>query len=605
MHVIIIDKSLARHRLKDCITPETPCYYLSDDYATLVQLRQNHVGSEIKTWNGEFHAAVETIRDEYLRLSHEMNRHNHSPRYWESQLASRHAAALPLLRHLVYCYCAARLLRTPRERLILICDASGLASVLCSEARKHGWTCDLHMRSSVREAVRTAWRLATRSGLFLLYFVVRWIFSRCLRNARISPQSSMPRYILRTWTTEGCLSNDGGYRDRNFGALAEFLSARHIEVWSIPLLFNVRWKLFAYLRYMARSDRRFLLPEQYLSLWDGVCALFRGMIGLRIDWTPCRFFGINVAPIWKQAHLRDALSPNHLMYNLDCVLLGRLAAAQVRIDCCIYPLENNAVEKPFILAMRRYYPRARIIGFQHSVWFKEQLGMFLHPDELDYHPLPHQIVCSGERYVDILTQAGFPRQLLVAGPNLRYSMVRNVRHSGRIRTPEDARQITVLLNFDMNHAMELLEKLADALRPMPDVTVRIKSHPLLAEPMLDAFLRTIAFPAPYAWVQGTVQEHIAWADAVVMTGGSVSNLETIAMGVPLIRVALDNNFDFDPLWDDVPFAKFVHSAQELRTQLTLACALSEEQRAALHAVGEAIVRKYFAPVTPESLEVFL
>ena len=90
------------------------------------------------------------------------------------------------------------------------------------------------------------------------------------------------------------------------------------------------------------------------------------------------------------------------------------------------PLENNPPEKPFILAVREHYPHARLIGFQHTAWLKEQMGIVLLPEELPYHPLPEKIVCSGRRYLDILKSAGFPPDLLVPGPNLRYADVNSV-----------------------------------------------------------------------------------------------------------------------------------------------------------------------------------
>ena len=89
-----------------------------------------------------------------------------------------------------------------------------------------------------------------------------------------------------------------------------------------------------------------------------------------------------------EIHRTASLHPSYLSYNSIRYLLENLARRNVRVDCFIYPLENNPPEKPFILAVREHYPHARLIGFQHTAWLKEQLGMFLLPEELPYHPLP-------------------------------------------------------------------------------------------------------------------------------------------------------------------------------------------------------------------------
>ena len=90
-----------------------------------------------------------------------------------------------------------------------------------------------------------------------------------------------------------------------------------------------------------------------------------------------------------------------------------------------------------------------------------------------------------------------------------------------------------------------------------------------------------------------------------MTGGSVSSMETIAAGVPLVRVSLENNFDFDCLWDDYPVSPPASSPGEIRRHLGQALRASTEERMRLIRYGKEMVENYFEPVTPETLRVFL
>ncbi len=104
-------------------------------------------------------------------------------------------------------------------------------------------------------------------------------------------------------------------------------------------------------------------------------------------------------------------------------MLKRLKEMGYEIDAFYYPFENNAPEKQFILGCRKYFPNSQIIGFQHTTFFPNQLAYHLGSEEKDCHPLPDKIVCSGPIYVKLHNKAGFPSDILVAGPNLRFESV--------------------------------------------------------------------------------------------------------------------------------------------------------------------------------------
>jgi surface carbohydrate biosynthesis protein (TIGR04326 family) len=410
--------------------------------------------------------------------------------------------------------------------------------------------------------------------------------------------------VLRSWVTAGSLDAGGRYRDRNFGELPDYLVRQGKEVWTIPLYFSLDRSLFAQINRMSQSGYRFILPEQYLSIWDIVKTLRDGVRALFPDLGDCELDGRKLHRLVTEIHRSVSLHPSYLSYNSVRYLLEKFAERHIRIDCFIYPAENNPPEKSFILAVRKHYPEARLIGFQHTAWLKEQMGVFLLPDEHAYHPLPEKLVCSGRRYLDILRAAGFPPEILVRGPNLRYAAVRSMTRESSPNGDRAPRKLLVILNYDTNQNMELLDKTGQALKGLEDFRVFIKAHPTTDTQKMSGFLQDIGFPA-YEWADGTVQDWLARVDAVVMTGGSVSSIETIAAGVPLVRVSLENNFDFDCLWDDYPVSPPASSPGEIRRHLGQALRASTEERMRLIRYGKEMVENYFEPVTPETLQVFL
>lgn len=606
MEVLILSKRKALHDLSKKIRSSDICYYLSDDYLTLAEIKRRLDNKyNILTLGTKFHKAIEEIEKDFLYFCHEINFKNQSEAYWGTHLASRNSAAIPLLRYLVYFHCVKELLADASSRIILICESCALIKVIKKEAKDQGFSCQVKfLPSESLSALKIYINVLLKGVYFLVTGVLQWFYARLLKNQRIGDQPHTERYILRSWVTAGNVDREGRYKDRNFGVLPEYLDQQGKDVWVLPMFFNLGKSIFAQMKLMSRSSRKFIFFEQYISLLDLLKTLRDGLRAISLNLDGCEFEGRDINAVVKEVHMKSCLSPQLMLLNSVKYLLKKFAQKGVKIDRFIYPIENNAPEKPFILAARRYYPDSEIIGFQHTVCFKEQLGMCLHPEELKYHPLPDQIVCSGPRYLDILQKSGFPCKLLRPGPNLRYTAVNQNFKSDYDDNSHNERIILIILNFFTDQAMEILEKVAMALHRLEDAKIYIKAHPASPVNKLEKFLRDIEFP-DYEWATGTVQEWVVQANVVIMTGGSVSNLETMATGVPLLRISLWSNFDFDPLWDKYPFSAFANSSDEIVKYLKATFQMSSSERDRLLEFGKKIVEEYFEPVTPENLKVFL
>ena len=604
--VLIVAKDRVLRNLPDDIGREDHCYYLCDDYAAFTHIRGRYADRiTIRLLGDQFHETLEEISRDFLEYSHRINSRNRSCAFWGTHLASRNSGAFPLLKHVVYLCCAGRILdRACGQRIVFICDSPALSGLIRVEAERRALPCRVlsSPRGSLKRA-ETSLRLIAKGFYFLISGLLQLVYARTLPNRRFTDTPSGQRCVLRSWVTAGSVDGSGRYRDRNFGILPDYLAEQGKDVWTIPLYFSLDRNIFAQMKLMAATGHKILIPEQYLSLSDIWSTLRDGIRGLSPDLDGFTFQGRDIRSLVMEIHRSVCLHPSYLSYNSISYLLKKFAERRVRVDCFIYPVENNPPEKPFILAVREHYPHARLIGFQHTAWLKEQLGIVLLPEELSYHPLPGRIVCSGRRYLDILKTAGFPPDLLVPGPNLRYTEVNRFVGAG---APDvtGPRKLLIILNYDANQNMELLEKAGQALKNPGDLRILIKAHPTTDVQGLSGFLQEIRFPR-CEWASGTVMEQLAQVHAVLMTGGSVSSMETIAAGVPLVRVSLENNFDFDCLWDDGPVSPPASSAGDLRRHLDEALGAGSTERERLRQYGKTMVESYFEPVTAETLRVFL
>ena len=609
MNVTIYTKARAVKDLAGTVTDRDICYFLSDDYLSYDRLRNDLKGKSPLHLAGQaFHEAIRKVETDFLRFCHQIAEQNGSEHYWGTNLASRNSANIPLLKYVVFFHCARMILKEkPKEKsLVFICDTRELAAVIGEEARSNG--CRVTVRTAFADAagnVRLYYRLFLRSAYFLTVGVLKWVYARSLKNRRATADDGKRRYLLRSWVTAGCFDEKGTYKDRNFGRLPGYLEEHGGEVWTVPMYFNLDRSIFAQMRLMADSGYSFLFPEQYMSLPDVFRTWFDGIKGIPLKLKNTEFEGRDFSGVVRDVHLWSSLSTGLLACNAVTYLLKRLKERGMRIDQFIYPIENNAPEKMYIQAVRRYYPEAKLIGFQHTVWFKEQLGVYLHPDETKSHPLPDQVICSGRAYLDIIRKTGFPSALLQAGPNLRYTTANqgSPGRPGGLKSGAEKR-VLLILNFDRDQMLEFLDKTGEAFRSLSGIRIRIKSHPLYPVELLKQFLGHIGFPE-FEWATGSVPDEVVQSDAVLMTGASVSNLETMITGVPLLRVSLGSNFDFDCLWEEYPFAPFLSSADEIRHYLLKAFSLTEEEKSNLEAFGKKIAADYFEPPTPDNMKVFL
>ncbi len=209
-------------------------------------------------------------------------------------------------------------------------------------------------------------------------------------------------------------------------------------------------------------------------------------------------------------------------------------------------------------------PKLLAFNIPHTTFFQNQLAYHLVPHEKYYHPLPDKIVCSGPIYVKLHNGAGFPSEILVAGPNLRFESVyiekAEIKNSGGNKK----KMLLLPLTFSYDLAFELFVKTGEALKNILDYQVYIRSHPLLSKKNLIEFLNKIGMNNYEFADDGIIQDWLVKSYAVISTGASITNLEAVSMGTPVIRVIPDNSFFYDPFtWPNYPLEP-VNSSSEIR-----------------------------------------
>ena len=164
--------------------------------------------------------------------------------------------------------------------------------------------------------------------------------------------------------------------------------------------------------------------------------------------------------------------------------------------------------------------------------------------------------------------------------------------------------ILLPLTFDNNLAYDLIDKVKIVLEEIPELFVYIRRHPLLDYQKLENFLNQINFTNFEYADQGSMHDWFPNTDIILSTGGSIVIVETVAKGVPLIRIEPDNNFFLDPLaWSDYPI-KPVNNANEIIDNIRLLLGIEKEYQNKFKRIGKDVLFNYFTQINQNNMKVF-
>lgn len=609
--ITIIHKNNAASYLPKVISANSSCYYLSDDYWHFTVLKDSFKEQiEIKSLSGLFNKTFQEIKGAVLDMIVRINKRNNALYWWGSQMASRNPASSQLTRNITYLLCVKRLLSDSHHgQFIFIVDNRVLSVCMRTFAEELGYQAILYRRG-MRKYVDTI-KLLLFYCVRILYFIWQSFQSRSAALKLLTPMTApkmgkAKRIVIRSWITKDTFDKLGRFKDRNFGLLPEWLRSKGYDVWILPMFFNLSMSLKEIYALMRKQEQCFLIPDHYLKIRDYLWVLYNGYRIVRTKIAKVVVEGIDMAPLFVDELKQEGFKPPLLIFNLCYPMLKRLRERGVEIDGFYYPFESNPPEKQFILGCRTFFPRATILGFQHTAFFTNQLAYQLDHSEIDYHPLPDKIISSGSIYVRLLKESGFPQEILVEGSNLRFESVyvNNMEHTADDKCIKE-KLVLLPLTFSHDLAFELFVKVREALMETRDYKVRIRSHLLLSNKMLVKFLNEIGMNEYEFADEGIIQDWFIKSHAVISTGGSITILEAVAAGVPVIRVVPDSTFFFDPFsWQDYPL-KPVNSSAEIRQQLQFISETLKNDGEMFSRIGKQVLKEYFTKPDEENLKIFL
>lgn len=547
----------------------------------------------VKLWEQIAYEMSKSFADLIDSLSKE---HAKNIDWWASSPASRNTLASPLFH---YCCCISllrELIRKGKPVTKIITDSMAFKKIteeyLVGQRVSVKVTLD---RTSIKQRLKKILRpVYTLFGIPVQHLFLSLIAKRTQHLGK--PLLSDPLVLIDTVIMPGYID-----RDRNYPGLLNVLSEKEKgSVWFVPLLYGFRpWQYLSVIRQLRRSERNFVLKEDYLEFKDFLFAWGHILRVRLLKIKPCLFQGVDISRL-VQEEMKSfkgigASSTTLLNYRFA----RRLKEANINLRLVVDWFENQNIGKGWNAGFRRYYPETLTRGYQGFAVTPHYLCMYPTEEEKKNAVIPHEITVIGKGLVDSVHKFCPDLQVMVA-PAFRFQQVWQKRKYFPVSSEYT---ILVALPIMISDAIHILTVLAhDKSDLNKNIRLWIKPHPATPPSIIKKNFGK-DWPKEFEFIGGDFNECVEKSNLLISSVSSVC-LETLAKGIPVIVVG--NRYG-NPIPGTITedIWRLCYSPKEIAKAIQCYKNRSQEKIKEHEEVGREIRAQYFEPVTRDGVKKFL
>ena len=498
-----------------------------------------------------------SLKDEFISWSVRLGRPHWDKWYWWiSRLANRNNLNSKFYLYVCYIEVLKRILRQDEQPLIIISDNWELMKVIDRYTQRQ----EVVLRPyAFRSAIGKSYSYCREKIFFVLawgYFFIKNIYE--LLACRLSRTKNHPKkdyiynkahVVIHTCVDDGCISDDGVFKDRYFPGLADYLTSKGKKVSTLIWLYNVKNKnLFNVFRWFRSNNESFLIPQDYYNILDCLYAFFITVKSAMFKFSKkdAYFKSVDISPLIRleQALQARDIGAAGFITRIKLFRKWKSLGYSLKTYIDLWELKNCEVEA--IIEIRNHYPDSKTIGFQHNALVSGLLfGNYITtPDEFEASPHPDFGVVNSVKVKEFLIDEGFPESFLRLGPALRYSWIKKALvPQGDLVKKES---ILICLSLSLDISVEIMEMAFRALGNNPDYKIWVKLHPMMPKKKLMQKL-SFNWPANFSLAQGTIGTWVKRAKLVI-TGQSSAMVDAISMGTMTVVIGRETDIDIIPLY---------------------------------------------------------
>jgi len=392
------------------------------------------------------------------------------------------------------------------------------------------------------------------------------------------------------------------YQDVYFGKFIDYLITKRSNFISFMWVFDSYTDMLKKAKIFAKKYN--IYPKEYFICFRSICAcLLISLIKFFTQFEPkyiSKLCDTDISYLLNK-YIRYEYNSTRFFNNLLMFYSVRdICIKWISIKNFYYPFENRSFEKMIILALRRFSPKTKIIGYQHASLSLRHTNFLLTKEEAKITPLPDIIITMGEITKEIMESIGnFPKEILRVGCALRQSV-----YKGTLKNkPKKIINVFVALATGIEEYVKVLNFLNLAFMNNNIYNLWIRPHPVFSLEEAINLLGDFNLKFHKADKE-TLEECFTFSDIVLYVHSTLS-LEALLRGIPLINIDIGEPINPDPLFNFEDFKWKVDKPENLIPTMQYIDSLNEASFRLGQEKGRIFAQRYIYEVTKERLEDFI
>ncbi|MDQ7834262.1 MAG: hypothetical protein RDU24_02670 [Humidesulfovibrio sp.] len=456
-----------------------------------------------------------------------------------SMVADKNTSNSNLFHSLLLMYTFIQMMKESSHSVLVCCDDVFQGRSLAKTLRGLGYR-DVRCEQALRRTMLSWCRSAAIALRDICTEFIRLL--RLCRECRSlpTPQRPGPCLLVLTALDRDSFGTDGVLSDRTFPGLFDWARNNGHQPLLFPQILANRKDYSASLAWLIRHIPDTFIPWRHLRIPDLCKALAVFLAQGVMPLPPRTFQGIETRPMTRFLRLNQLRHVYKLMIAAYPAALRNLART-TKLKRAIIRYENSPLCKAVTFGIRKAWPQAVVLGYQHSAIAPFMLKYTCSRQE--YSPLfqPDIILSNGPWFTERLRSDGFPRDRIQTGPTLRSPFLfSNFQYVG---SGQPIPRILVPMPLDLNAARELAEVLRNTFAH-PGYEVLVKLHPFADRNEASQCIAICEMGSGMRFVEGEIFDQLRLCDAVTGLASAVL-MEAAALGIPTFpirrRVGVDLN----------------------------------------------------------------
>lgn len=539
------------------------------------------------------------FRSEYINFIGGLNRKYNSV-YWFANSISCKGTFVSTLHKRIYNYfCIIALIKNSNANYIIgsgdvvlnnsikkYCEGNDIGCFLLGNQKKKGRL--VHFRRCLLGGIRFVWDGWLRKLLTQVYLA---------KAVTKGLKSDKSYYVIKSWVEKRSFRADNSYADVFFGRLPDYLRGKEFII-----LAGILTDYRDMIRKLRGIKELLVVPQEYfVGYFDYMRVAFLALAKVPRIKAPIKFIDLDVTDLVKDSLGKD-YEYGEIQKNLIYGRYIKGLTEKIKVNTFIYTFENQSWERISILALRRYSPMTKIIGYAHAAIPQSALSYFYSREEEDAIPFPDRVITIGMETKLLLSSEGrYSKKVdLSEGCALRYEHVFKKQKKERFK----GKNILVAFSIHRHYSWRLLKFLHDSLKDKGGYNMILRAHPF--SPMESMLERSGLSLNPNFIIstKSRLEEDLLNSSMLIYVD-TTSSIEALMCGVPVIYVDLREPICTDPLFKLNSLKWSVSNGNDLCRVIDYILNMDDAEYLKKFNEAMAYLRQYLYPVEEKCLKQFV